>query len=139
MKPWLIAAGALVLHPFFWACVWLLSGCASSHPVSSQNMSSPPLPFGVQKPLAVSRAAPAIIGQPKPVLLSLTWAGGSLDRPGFATNLPVCYRVEVSTNLVTWTLLTNVVAPGPAYSVQTLAAPGAYFRYRPAAAWEVSP
>ncbi len=86
----------------------------------------------------MSRVQPAI-AQPPPVPLVLTWQGGVLPRAGFSTNLPAFYRVEVSTNLTDWRLLTNIIAPGPLYSVTNLAGPRTFYRYRPAAAWEVSP
>ena len=122
----------------------LLSGCSTApKPVVKDSFTTPPLPVGVQSvqnthTLAVSRQA-AVIGPPAPVLLSLTWQGGVLPRAGFSTNLPACYRVEVSRDLVTWAVLTNLVAPGPDYSVQTLAVGTNFFRVREAQPWEVSP
>lgn len=95
------------------------------------------MPPGVQH-VATSRVQPAFVA-PQPILLSLSWAGGSITNADFPAPLPACYRVEISHDMVTWQLLTNVVAPGPDYSVQTLALPGTFLRVRRAEPWEVSP
>ncbi len=130
----------IVLMVALWAAAILFTGCStSSQKVSSQVPASPPLPVGVQSPqMGVSHAA-AVVGPPQPVLLSLSWPGGSITNADFPAPLPACYRVEVSRDMVTWSLLTNVVAPGPDYSVQTLATGTNYFRVREAQPWEVSP
>ena len=128
----------IVLLVALWVAAILFTGCKTS-PVGANNSQTPPLPAGIVPQTAVSRVQPAI--QPPPALspVLLSWQGGVIPRAGFSTNLPAFYRVEVSHDLVTWAVLTNVVAPGPDYSVQTLAVGTNYFRVREAQPWEVSP
>lgn len=98
--------------------VWLLTGCvpwlpkpfpSHSKPVDATNAAvvMPPLPPGVQKPLAVSRAAPAVVGPPAPHIIAVPVPQTFSDMMG--TNLwhPFIY-VQTSTNLIDWQTVRTV-------------------------------
>lgn len=92
--------------------VWLLAGCKTSNvgspaKVVSSNVVKPPLPPGVQKPLAVSRAAPAVVGPPAPHIIAVPVPQTFSDMMG--TNLwhPFIY-IQASTNLVDWQTVRTV-------------------------------
>lgn len=85
------------------AVLSFITGCKTSTntQLSGNSRQLPPLPPGIQKPLAVSRAAPAIVGPPKPVIMAFDVPQTFSDIQG--TNLwhPLLY-VQTSTNLIDW-------------------------------------
>ena len=96
----------------------LFTGCStSSQKVSSQNLSTPPLPVGVQKPqIAVSRAA---VIAPPPAWVTLAWNGG----PGIGS-----YTVQGSSNMINWVTQTNLPAVTNTYQATVAGYPFRFWR-----------
>ena len=83
----------------------LLTGCVAQKTPATSNP-APPTPPGMTMAAPVAKAALPQIVPPPPVQIpyTLTWNGSNPPTTNYQ------YRLIASTNLLTWTILTNVTA-----------------------------